>query len=84
MPLMTELNMEIKGRDLNTGYPRSVVVTSSQIQKAMENSIAEIIDVSQVQVARLLKKNLEKLRVRIIRECFFDKRSSSYMVNIRK
>lgn len=48
MPLMTELNMEIKGRDLNTGYPRSVVVTSSQIQKAMENSIAEIIDVIKV------------------------------------
>ena len=49
-----------------------------------QKEIAEIIDVSQVQVARLLKKNLEKLRVRIIRECFFDKRSSSYMVNIRK
>ena len=48
MPLMTELNMEIKGRDLNTGYPRSVIVTSSQIQKAMENSIAEIIDVIKV------------------------------------
>lgn len=48
MPLMTELNMEVKGRDLTTGYPRSVVLTSSQIQKAMENSIAEIIDVIKI------------------------------------
>lgn len=48
MPLMTELSMEIKGRDLNTGYPRSAIVTSSQIQEAMENSIAEIIDVVKV------------------------------------
>lgn len=51
-PLMTELSMEIKGRDLNSGYPRSVVVTSSQIREAMQNSIAEIIDV--------IKASLEK------------------------
>ena len=49
-----------------------------------QKEIAEIIDVSQVQVARLLKKNLEKLRVRIIRECSFEKSSSSFMVNVRK
>ena len=48
MPLMTELSMEIKGRDLTTGYPRTCVVTSSQIQEAMENSIAEIIDVIKI------------------------------------
>ena len=40
MPLMTELSMEIKGRDLNTGYPRNAIVTSSQIGQAMENSIS--------------------------------------------
>lgn len=48
MPLMTELNMEVKGRDLTTGYPRSILLTSSQIQKAMENSISEIIDVIKI------------------------------------
>lgn len=48
MPLMTELSMEIKGRDLQTGYPRSAIVTSSQIEQAMENSIAEIIDVIKI------------------------------------
>lgn len=48
MPLMTELSMEIKGRDLSTGYPRTAVITSSQAQQAMQNSIAEIIDVIKV------------------------------------
>ncbi len=48
MPLLTETSMEIKGRDLRTGYPRTVVVTSSQIQKAMQNSIDEIIDVVKI------------------------------------
>lgn len=45
MPLMTELSMEIKGRDLSTGYPRTTIITSSQVQEAMQNSIAEIIEV---------------------------------------
>ena len=48
MQLMTELSMEIKGRDLQTGYPRSEIVTSSQIEQAMANSIAEIIDVIKI------------------------------------
>ena len=48
LPLMTELSMEIKGRDLQTGYPRSVIVTSSHIQEAMKNSINEIIDVIKI------------------------------------
>lgn len=52
MPLMTELSMEIKGRDLKSGYPRTATVTSSQIQEAMENSIEEIIDI--------IKMSLEK------------------------
>ena len=52
MPLMTEMSMEVKGRDLTTGFPRNIIITSSQIQQAMKNSIAEIIDV--------IKMTLEK------------------------
>lgn len=48
LPLMTELSMEIKGRDLQTGYPRTVIVKSSQIEEAMRNSIAEIVDVIKI------------------------------------
>lgn len=44
MPLMTEMNMEIRGRDLNNGLPKNVVVTSTQIQEALATSINEIVE----------------------------------------
>ncbi len=44
MPLMSELTMEVKGRDLATGLPETVYLTSSQIQDAMQESISKIID----------------------------------------
>ena len=47
-PLMTELSMEVRGRDLTTGLPRNVVVTSSQIQEAMQDSINEIIEIVKI------------------------------------
>ena len=43
-PLMTELTKEIRGRDLTTGLPRNIVITSSQIQEAMSESIGKIVD----------------------------------------
>ena len=52
LPLMTEKNMEVRGRDLATGLPRNVIVTSTQIEEAMKDSINEIIDV--------VKQTLEK------------------------
>ena len=48
LPLMTELSMEVKGRDLQTCYPRTAIVKSSQIEEAMRNSIAEIVDVIKI------------------------------------
>lgn len=44
-PLMTEMSMEVRGRDLTTGLPRNVVITSTQIEEAMKNSINEIIEI---------------------------------------
>lgn len=52
MSLMTELSTEVKGRDLKTGLPKTITVTSSRIEDAMENSISEIVDV--------IKMTLEK------------------------
>ncbi len=52
MPLMTKESMEIRGRDLNTGLPRNIVVDSEQIQKAMEEPIKDIVEV--------VKNTLEK------------------------
>ena len=45
LPLMTELSMEVKGRDVTTGLPRNIIITSVQVQEAMKESINEIIDV---------------------------------------
>ena len=48
MPLMTETAMEIRGRDLTTGLPRNVKVTSTQIEEAIKESIGKIVDIVKV------------------------------------
>lgn len=48
MPLMTDTPMEIRGRDLSTGLPKNVVVTSSQIQEAIQESIGKIVEIVKV------------------------------------
>ena len=52
MPLMTETSIEIRGRDLSTGLPRNVTITSSQVLEAMQESIGKIVEV--------VKQTLEK------------------------
>ena len=42
--LMSELTKEIRGRDLTSGLPKNITVTSSQIQEAMKESLTKIID----------------------------------------
>lgn len=51
-PLMTDVPMEIRGRDLNTGLPRNITIRSSQIMNAIGESIAKIVDT--------VKQTLEK------------------------
>ena len=45
MPLMTEMSMEIRGRDLNDGLPKNAIITSVQIEEAMKESISKIVEV---------------------------------------
>ena len=45
MPLMTEMPMEVRGRDLSDGLPRTVKVTSVQIEEAMKESIGKIVEI---------------------------------------
>ena len=45
MPLLTELSMEISGRDLSTGLPQTTNITSAQVEEAMRESIDKIVDV---------------------------------------
>ena len=48
MPLMTEMSMEVRGRDLNDGLPRNVIVTSVQIEEAIKESVSKIVDIVKV------------------------------------
>lgn len=52
LPLMTDTTMEIRGRDLTNGLPKNVVITSSQIQEAIQESIGKIVEI--------VKSTLEK------------------------
>lgn len=45
MPLMTDIEMEIRGRDLTDGLPRNVKIRSSQVEEAIQESIFKIVDV---------------------------------------
>lgn len=44
-PLMTEMSMEVKGRDLGNGLPRNIVITSTQVEEAMRDSINQIVEI---------------------------------------
>lgn len=52
LPLMTDMTKEVKGRDLATGLPKTIYVSSSQIQEAIQESIYKIVDT--------VKQTLEK------------------------
>jgi rod shape-determining protein MreB and related proteins len=43
-PLKEELRMEIKGRDLIEGIPKTLVITDSEIREALAEPIAQIVD----------------------------------------
>ena len=44
LPLITQLNMELKGRDLSTGLPKTILINSLQILDAMSESIYKIVE----------------------------------------
>lgn len=48
MPLMSQMTMKIKGRDLNDGLPRTDIITSDQVEKAMKESIDKIVEVVKI------------------------------------
>ncbi|MBQ9266734.1 MAG: rod shape-determining protein [Clostridia bacterium] len=43
-PSMTTEEMDIKGRDLQTGLPRTITVTSIQIEEAMKEVVMQIVE----------------------------------------
>ena len=45
LPLMSQMSMKIKGRDLTTGLPATEIITSGQVEEAIKDSIAQIVEV---------------------------------------
>lgn len=44
-PVTKELNMEVKGRDLVTGLPKTITVTSEEIRTALSEPIKSIVEI---------------------------------------
>jgi len=51
-PLEKELRAEIRGRDLVTGLPKTVVISTEQIRQAMEEPVQAIVDAVKVTLDR--------------------------------
>lgn len=64
MPLMTEISMTIRGRDINNGLPRNATVTSIQIEEAIKESINRIVEI----VKSTLEKTPPELLADIIKK----------------
>ena len=47
-PLETELHAEIRGRDLVTGLPKTIVTTTEEIREALEEPVTAIVDAVKV------------------------------------
>src|SRR5688572_24049285 len=47
-PLLEELHAEIRGRDLMTGLPKTIVTTTDEVREAMEEPVAAIVDTVKV------------------------------------
>ena len=45
LPLMTETTVEVRGRDLTDGLPRTEKISSSQVEEAIKESITKIVEI---------------------------------------
>ena len=51
-PLQDEVNAEIRGRDLVTGLPKTVVISTAQIREAINEPVSAIVDAVKVTLDR--------------------------------
>lgn len=51
-PLEQEMSMEVKGRDLNTGLPRTVTVRSEEIREALSEPLSAIVEAIRLTLER--------------------------------
>ena len=51
-PLEEELTAEIRGRDLITGLPKTIVITTEEVRRAIEEPVAAVLDAVKVTLDR--------------------------------
>ena len=51
-PLEEEMKMEVKGRDLVAGLPKTVTITSEEIREAMSEPIAQVLEAVRITLER--------------------------------
>lgn len=51
-PLEGELNMEVKGRDLNSGLPKTITIDSHEVREALLEPIGNIVDAVRMTLER--------------------------------
>ena len=80
MPLMTDMQMEIRGRDLITGLPKNINIKSSQIMEAISESIYKIIDA----VKQALEKTPPELAADLVEKGIYIAGGGALIQNIDK
>jgi rod shape-determining protein MreB len=51
-PLEEEMTLEVKGRDLVIGLPKSVTITSEEIREALQESLRAILEITKISLER--------------------------------
>ena len=51
-PLEEEMTMEVKGRDILAGLPKTITVTSEEIREALSETVASILDAIRIALER--------------------------------
>lgn len=77
---MADTPMEIRGRDLENGLPRNVIVKSSQIMEALSESISKIVDT----VKQTLEKTPPELAADLVEKGIYLAGGGALIQNIDK
>ena len=80
MPLMTDVQMEIRGRDLTTGLPKNIIIKSSQIMEAIKESVDKIVDT----VKQTLEKTPPELSADLVEKGIYLAGGGALIQNIDK
>ena len=53
-PLEEEMTLEVKGRDLITGLPKAITITSEEVREALQEPLRAILEITKISLERTL------------------------------